>query len=81
MYRKPPISSQFKKGVSGNPNGRPKISDSALFELTYMFLQALLSARNKNKIARKKLSQIRDILNEKENISTQKLNRVKKSKP
>ncbi|MEM6900956.1 MAG: DUF5681 domain-containing protein [Pseudomonadota bacterium] len=28
-YKKPPIRSQFKKGQSGNPNGRPKKSRNA----------------------------------------------------
>ncbi len=29
-YRKPPVSSRFRKGKSGNPKGRPKGSRSEL---------------------------------------------------
>ena len=37
-YRKPPKSSQFKKGISGNPSGRPKKPSD--------FLSALLREAN-----------------------------------
>ncbi|MBR1605608.1 MAG: hypothetical protein IJ660_05835 [Alphaproteobacteria bacterium] len=62
MYKKPPIEYQFKKGQSGNPQGRPNVSDTALLEILKDFWDILIKAKQKDKSARKKLSAIRKIL-------------------
>lgn len=36
-YKKPPVNSQFKKGQSGNPKGRPKKNKSFEIELKETF--------------------------------------------
>lgn len=44
-YRKPPTHSRFKKGVSGNPKGRPKREPAALAELVKGVLEEKVEYR------------------------------------
>lgn len=48
-YRKPPISSRFKKGKSGNPKGRPKGSNNFLTLLDQELGQSIIVNENGKK--------------------------------
>ena len=44
-YGKPPTHSQWKKGQSGNPNGRPKKQKQSLYEVFEKELNRLVSVK------------------------------------
>ena len=46
-YRRPPRHSQFKKGVSSNPRGRPRRFNPEIGDVVYSFLSAKAQYREK----------------------------------
>jgi len=60
--RVPPQENRFKKGQSGNPQGRPIMPEKALFGLTMALLIILLKAYRKDKQAQKTLLEIKRLL-------------------
>lgn len=48
-YRRPPTSSQFRKGQSGNPKGRPKGSNNLLTILERELAQSIVVSENGRK--------------------------------
>ena len=48
-YRRPPVNNQFKKGKSGNPNGRPKGSKNFLTLLEQELEQTIVVNENGKK--------------------------------
>jgi hypothetical protein len=64
MTRIPPIHKRFKKGISGNPYGRPHVTGKELFEITTAIFGLLLRAKKKDRSVLIRLEKIRRILNE-----------------
>ena len=48
-YRRPPRHSQFKKGVSSNPRGRPRRFNPEIGDVVYSFLSAKAQYREKGR--------------------------------
>jgi hypothetical protein len=61
----PPIETRFKKGVSGNPYGRPRILEKEIFVIMIEVLKLFLRYKNKDKTVVDKLLKVKEILNEK----------------
>ncbi len=65
MKRIPPIEKRFKKGLSGNPYGRPRILERDIFEIMIELLKLFLRYKNKDRDVANKLLKIKEALNEK----------------
>jgi len=63
MYKVPPIEKRFKKGMSGNPYGRPMVPEKLLFKLTMALLILILKSYQKDKEAQRTLMKIKKLLN------------------
>ena len=49
-YKKPPLGSRFKPGVSGNPKGRPKRKPPSLVEVISKTLTAPIEYHDKDSV-------------------------------
>src|SRR5271155_3037151 len=49
-YGKPPKKSRFKRGISGNPKGRPKRKSNPLAEIINNVLRASIEYRERGRI-------------------------------
>jgi hypothetical protein len=49
-YGNPPAASRFRPGVSGNPNGRPKLEDSSVVEHIKSFLDTPIEYRQGGRV-------------------------------
>ena len=57
-YKKPPRRSQFKKGSSGNPSGRPKARNDFVSALVLVLQQKITAEQNGRKCKLSKLQAI-----------------------
>jgi hypothetical protein len=64
-YKNPPKNSQFKKGMSGNPKGRPKRKPPAVSEIIDNVLNATAEYRERGqtKVAKRRELSIRTYIN------------------
>ena len=63
-YRKPPKSGQFKKGISGNPSGRPKKPlDSASELMKELQSKVIINEKGKRKVITKSVGINRQVVN------------------
>ena len=61
----PPEAGRFKKGKSGNPAGRPRVSEKEILEIMSLLLDLLIKAKDKDRAAQGRLLKIKRFLNEK----------------
>lgn len=61
----PPEEGRFRKGHSGNPAGRPRVSERDILEIMSVLLDLLVKAKSKDRAAQGKLLKIKRVLNEK----------------
>lgn len=60
--KNPPIVNRYKKGISGNPNGRPKKREKEIIKLTYDIVEIYDKANKGNKRYIKKIEKIKEII-------------------
>ena len=61
----PPEEGRFRKGQSGNPAGRPRVSERDILEIMSVLLDLLVKSKNKDRAAQGELLLIKRFLNEK----------------
>ena len=65
FMRIPPLEKRFKKGVSGNPYGRPRIIERDVFMPMTSVFELFIRYKNRDRSIQAKLRRIKEIVDEK----------------